>query len=220
MPHKMITDRQKVDEALVVAIHRHRDGVLTGLESRLEPFLPEGANVSGFAAFYDALPGLVTDAGSRLVEASRRVVAERTDDRARRKRRDDAKVALRTTLVSLRRTAVALSGETAGERLVRIDQTPTLDPQRILEQGEVTLAQLRKSDLETPASVVPGQPPLDVAAWTATLEPQVTELREALAVRAGGGPEITACVQRCTVTLKSSASAWRGSRLADTSLVN
>lgn len=179
MPHKMITDRQKVDEALVAAIHRHRDSVLAGLVERLRPWLPPEVDVSVFAAFYDALPGLIETERDRLVASSREVVAERMDDRDPRERRDAAKLALRTTLMELWRAAVALLGQGAGEGLVKMDRAPVLDPQRILEQGELMLAELRKPDLEPPQSIVPGVE-LDLAPWIAKLEAQVTELRDAI----------------------------------------
>lgn len=179
MPHKMITDRQKVDEALVAAIHRHRDSVLAGLVERLEPWLPRGTDVSALAAVYDALPGLIETERDRLVATSREVLAERMDDRDPRERRDEAKLALRTTLVELWRAAVALLGQGAGEGLVKMDRAPVLDPQRILEHGEVMLAELRAPDLAVPPSIVPGVE-LDVAEWLAKLEPQVAELRAAI----------------------------------------
>lgn len=179
MPHKMITDRQKVDEALVAAIHRHRDSVLAGLVERLEPWLPRGTDVSALAAVYDALPGLIETERDRLVVTSREVLAERMDDRDPRERRDEAKLALRTTLMELWQAAVALLGQGAGEGLVKMDRAPVLDPQRILEHGEVMLAELRAPDLAVPPSIVPGVE-LDVGEWIAKLEPQVVELRAAI----------------------------------------
>lgn len=194
MPHKMITDRQKVDEALIAAIHRHRDSVLAELAERLAPFLPEGADLSGIAVVYDALPALIETEQTGLVEASRLVLAERTADRELRERRDDAKLVLRSTLIELWRAAVALLGEKRGEMLVKIDETPSVDPRRILEQGELTLAQLRKPGLEAPESILPGVPPLDIAAWAGRLEPEVAELRDALAGVVSDRQDIAALV--------------------------
>ena len=179
MPHKMITDRQKVDEALVAAIHRHRDSVLTGLVERLRPWLPPETDVTAFAALYDTLPGLIETERDRLVASSREVLAERIEDRDPRERRDEAKLVLRTTLMELWRAAVALLGESAGQGLVKMDRAPVLDPQRILEQGEVMLAELGRPDLEVPPAIVPGIE-LDLAPWIAKLETQVDELRDAI----------------------------------------
>jgi hypothetical protein len=179
MIHKMITDRQKVDEALVAAIHRHRDSVLAGLAERLAPWLPPETDASAFAVFYDALTGLIETERDRLVESSREVLAERIDDRDPRERRDEAKLVLRTTLMELWRAAVALLGQSAGEGLVKMDRAPVLDPQQILEHGEVMLAELGKPDLVVPPTIVPGVQ-FEVAEWIAKLEPQVTELRAAI----------------------------------------
>jgi hypothetical protein len=179
MPSKMVTDREKVDEALVAALATHRDKVLEGLQERLGPWLPEGTDASGFAPFYDAIAGLISAHKQRLAETDRRTLAERLDDRPARRRRDEVAEELRRNLLLLRRTSSALFGPDDGVELLRLDGRLRLDPKVVHRAAVDVLGSLQSPDLELPDMEVPG---VDVQApeWVARLEPLTTELGDLL----------------------------------------
>lgn len=179
MPSKMVTDRQKVDEALVAALATHRDKVLEGLHARLAPWLPEGVDGTAFAPHYDALTGLIRSHQQRLVEADRRTLAERLEDRLPRRQRDEVAGELRQALLLFRRVAVSVFGTDPGKELLRFDGILSVDPNVVHRTAIDVLESLRNPALELPAHQVPGMQ-MDTEEWVARLEPLSDELGEIL----------------------------------------
>lgn len=179
MPSKMVTDREKVDEALVAAIATHREKVLEGLQERLGPWLPEGTDASGFAPYYDAIAGLITAHKKRLAETDRRTLAERLDDRLPRRRRDEVAEELRRNLLLLRRTSSALFGPDGGVELLQLDGRLRVDPKVVHRAAVDVLEGLQSPDFELPEMEVPGVA-VQAPEWVARLEPLTTELGDLL----------------------------------------
>jgi len=179
MPSKMVTDREKVDEALVAALATHREKVLEGLQERLGPWLPEGVDASGFAPYYDAVAGLIAAHKKKLAATDRRTLAERLDDRLPRRRRDEVAEELRRNLLLLRRTSSALFGPDDGVELLQLDGRLRVDPKVVHRAAVDVLESLRSPDLTLPAMEVPGVQ-VEAPAWVARLEPLTTELGDLL----------------------------------------
>lgn len=179
MASKMVTDREKVDEALVAALATHRDTVLEGLHARLGPWLPEGVDGSGFAPYYDALTGWIRSQQERLADMDRRTLAERLEDRLPRRQRDDVAGELRQSLLAFRRAAIAMFGEDAGKELLKFDGLLGLDPKVVHRTAVNVLESLQDPSLEQPAPQISGVQ-LDPAEWVGRLEPLTRELGELL----------------------------------------
>lgn len=175
MPSKMVTDREKVDEALVAALATHREKVLEGLQERLGPWLPEGVDASGFAPYYDAVAGLISAHKKKLAETDRRTLAERLDDRLPRRRRDEVAEELRRNLLLFRRTSSALFGPDESVELLQLDGFLRVDPKVVHRAALDVLGGLQSPELELPAMEVPGVQ-VEASDWVARLEPLTTEL--------------------------------------------
>lgn len=179
MASKMVTDREKVDEALVAALATHREKVLEGLHERLAPWLPDGVDGSGFAPYYDALTGWIRSEQDTLAEMDRRTLAERLEDRLPRRQRDEVAEDLRQRLMAFRRAAIAMFGPDSGKEFLQFDGFLSRDPKVIHRTAANVLESLRNPNLEQPTPQISGIQ-IDSAEWLERLEPLTQELEELL----------------------------------------
>lgn len=179
MPSKMVTDREKVDEALVAALATHREKVLEGLQERLGPWLPEDVDARGFAPYYEAVARLIATHKGKLVEADRRAQADRLADRLTRRRRDEVTAELRRLLLTLRLATKAVFGPDDGVELLQLEGRLRPDPKIVHRAALDVLENLQRPDLDLPELEVPGVQ-VQASDWVARLEPLAAELGKLL----------------------------------------
>jgi hypothetical protein len=149
MVSKLVLERQKADEAVIMAGETHAKAVGESLRARFLPLLKHGEKLPDFELVTLLAVRLLANASQRMVAADEAHQQELQDDEAPRDARDAAAVKLYDDLVELREVVTGVYGAATARALGFTEATPE-EPGALMQFATNVVAALGRAELPKP----------------------------------------------------------------------